>query len=193
MSDKVPKGWKKVKLGDKMEEIFGKLESEFKKNDFSRTCGVIEALLEFLSKEQFLLKNDINERTLTYKLAIYLQKYFSDYDVDCEYNRMMKNEGYIKKALRLPVDGHVEISDTTQKTVYPDIIIHKRGDDRDNFLVIEVKKFVNVRNSNRDFDFQKLKAFTDQLDYSLGLYLEFSENGISDFGLFKNGGKNRRV
>ena len=81
-----------------MKEICKQLELKLKSN-FNRESDFIKALLEFFEKEQFLLQNNINERSLTYKLALYLQNHFLDYDVDCEYNRMMKNNGYIKKAL----------------------------------------------------------------------------------------------
>ncbi|SNR89010.1 hypothetical protein SAMN06265340_1143 [Desulfurobacterium atlanticum] len=172
-----------------MKEIFEQLELKLKNSIFNRASDIIKALLEFLHKEKFLLQNDINERALTHKLALYLQNYFHDYDVDCEYNRMMKNNEYIKKTLNLPADEGIIISDTTQKTVYPDIIIHRRGNNDNNLLVIEVKKSVNVNENERNFDFQKLKAFTEQLRYNLGLYLEFNENGISDFKLFENGEK----
>lgn len=152
-----------------------------------RGIDFTKALSEFICKEQFLLENDINERTLTHKLAEYLQKYFPDYNVDCEYNRMMQNEDYVKKTLKLPTEQTVEISDITQRTVYPDIIIHRRGNNNNNLLVIEVKKSAN--RNNKDFDSWKLEAFTTQLNYRLGLYLEFNENGISDFALYQKGKK----
>ncbi len=56
-------------------------------------------------------------------------------------------------------------------------------------MVIEIKKLEN--NRNRDFDFEKLKAFTSQLKYEFGFYLEFNENSISDFKIFKNGKKQK--
>ena len=51
---------------------------------------------------EFLLEKNLNERTITHKLANYFEKYFSNYDVDCEYNRMEdESEEYITKTLAL--------------------------------------------------------------------------------------------
>ncbi len=155
--------------------------------DFERKNDLIKAIKEFLLREEFILVNDLNERTLSHKLAEYLQKYFSDFNVDCEYNRMKgKNADspFITKTLNLKEED-VKNSDTTGKTVYPDIIIHKRGNNKDNFLVIEVKKKCN--NGNKNFDFEKLEAYTNQLKYKYGIYLEFNKNKISQIKWFKNG------
>lgn len=46
-----------------------------------------KALQEFWEKDICLLGYTANERSITHRLAIYLEKYFSGYDVDCEYNR----------------------------------------------------------------------------------------------------------
>lgn len=40
----------------------------------------------FYEKERYLLENNANERSLTHKLAEYLNLEFQDFDVDCEYN-----------------------------------------------------------------------------------------------------------
>ncbi|MHA1828010.1 MAG: hypothetical protein ACTSX6_05100 [Candidatus Heimdallarchaeaceae archaeon] len=155
--------------------------------EFERKKDLVKAIKEFLLMEEFILGNDLNERTLSHKLAEYLQKHFSDFNVDCEYNRMKgKNADneYITKTLNLK-EEEVNNSDTTGKTVYPDIIIHKRGDNKDNFLVIEIKK--NKNNNNKSFDFNKLKAYTRELEYEFGIYLEFDKDKISQIKWFKNG------
>lgn len=46
-----------------------------------------EALYKFLQNEIYLLRFNVNERSISHKLAIYLEPYFSGWDVDCEYNR----------------------------------------------------------------------------------------------------------
>jgi len=97
-----------------------------------------------LNKESFLLKNNLNERTISFKLAEYLQKeYDGKYTVDCEYNRMSKDdknmdEGYITKKLHLYVEK-IKTNNDKAQTVFPDIIIHKKGINDNNFLVIEIK------------------------------------------------------
>ena len=159
--------------------------------NFYRGEDFIKAINDFILNEWFILKNDLNERTVSHKLAEYFQSYFRDYNVDCEYNRMPRedknwDEEYITKRLFLPIDiEYKKINDTKGKTVYPDVIIHKRGINSENFLAIEFKKKKN--NRDKDFDFKKLKAFTTQLGYKWGVYLEFDEERISDIKWFKDG------
>ncbi len=129
---------------------------------------VEKALLAFFRKDRDLLCLKANERSITHKLAEHLQHQFADLDVDCEYNR----HGYDVK--RLTWGHETTRKDCTHaKTVYPDIIVHKRGCDDINILVIEVKKSDGGDPSR---DMEKLSAFTDpngEYKYKLGLFLEF--------------------
>ncbi len=123
--------------------------------------------------DAFLLENDVNERSVSHKLAEYLQKQFPDWNVDCEYNRMKNqnnDEEYITKKLNLNIEN-IRSDDVHAKTVYPDIIIHKRGTEH-NLLVIEIKRCSN--NSSKEFDSKKLEAFTTE-KYTYGLYIEFNK------------------
>jgi len=61
------------------------------------------------------------ERCLTFRLGYYLQNEFKNYNVDSEYNRHIKN---------------VKVLD--DKNVFPDLIIHKRLNDDNNLLWIEI-------------------------------------------------------
>ncbi len=155
-----------------------------KKENFPRIDDFIKALFDFLKREKFLLEKGVNERSITHKLAEYLQREFQDYYVDCEYNRMLKDEIYITKNLKLEIKD-TKSTDLKQTTVYPDIIIHKRGNNEDNLLVIEVKKEEN--NSSKDYDTNKLKAFTNQLNYKFGFFIEFNNEFVSDFDIYKKG------
>jgi len=87
--------------------------------------------------DSFLLVADTNERAISHRLAIYLQSLFEGLEVDCEYNR----HGMKVKKIELPNDD-INWDDTEAKTVFPDIIIHKRNTDRYNLLVIEIKKIL---------------------------------------------------
>jgi hypothetical protein len=72
--------------------------------------------------------------------------------------------------LRYSKDSGTSPYDLDAKTVFPDIIIHKRGTDQCNLGIIEIKK----SNSNHDYtpDIQKLRSFTgDEYKYQLGLFL----------------------
>lgn len=120
-------------------------------------------LESFYNKHQDLLRRDVNERSMTHKLAEELQKIFRDWEVDCEFNRA---DGDLPKKLFL--DGErISSDDTDAKTVYPDIIIHKRGSNEENIVAIEVKK----DGLNTERDEQKLKGFTADLFYRYGLLI----------------------
>jgi hypothetical protein len=95
---------------------------------------VQSALDKLMQCDSSLLQIDANERSITHRLAMYLQEEFEDWDVDGEYNR----DNHPVKRLRL-TEEFAQTNDTDGKTVFPDIIIHHRRTDQ-NLLVIEVKK-----------------------------------------------------
>lgn len=119
--------------------------------------------------DSFLLEENANERSITHKLAEYLQQEFKDWNVDCEYNRMWNDFEIDKKIIELEEDI-ASVYDTDAKTVFPDIIIHKR-ENKDNLLVIEVKKSNNT--ADKLMDKIKLETFTysDHFKYLFGLNL----------------------
>ncbi|MBP9819269.1 hypothetical protein KBC79_00875 [Candidatus Woesebacteria bacterium] len=136
--------------------------------------NAIEDVLKiFLDEEEFLMREDVNERSITHSLATHLQNsaFFNDWQIDCEYNRLGKrevNKPFVKKILDLPIDNNVSSDDTKAKTVFPDIIVHQRGDEKENFIVLEVKK------TDRSIEFDKIKltAYVQQLKYQLGICVE---------------------
>jgi len=66
----------------------------------------------------------------------------------------------------------------TTDRVLPDIVIHRRGNDKHNLLIIEVKKATNPDLSNCDK--KKLELFTQKFSeggdyqYSFGLFIKFN-------------------
>jgi len=55
---------------------------------------IITALEILYEKDLFLMKEDVNERSISHKLGEYLQILFSEFNVDCEYNRQLdENSG----------------------------------------------------------------------------------------------------
>src|ERR1700743_3834732 len=101
----------------------------------------LSRVLETLAKDdKSLLDSDVNERSMTHQLAVYLTDEFSDYDVDCEYNRMF-NAGVLvrKTSIRIEEMEKVSVGDLNARTAYPDIIVHWREDDKHNLLIIEAK------------------------------------------------------
>lgn len=126
---------------------------------------VNKCILELLHSDCILLENDVSERAITHKLAEYIQQRIPNLNVDCEYNRnvtfgyqepkkitLLRKKTFKQKQSSSTLDNCLEVS------TYPDIIVHRRGTNNDNLLVIEVKK----QNSNVDssHDRAKLKAFT---------------------------------
>lgn len=130
---------------------------------------VRQALELFFSKDHDLLELDVNERSISHKLAEHLQTFFQHYDVDCEYNR----RGRIPKRIRGYREQQARMDDSEGQTVYPDIVVHRRNTGV-NHLVIEIKK----SNSSIDpaWDLKKLRAFTEgdsEYRYDTGLFLVF--------------------
>ena len=127
-------------------------------------CDSIE---ELLTKDTWLLQNDVSERSITHKLAEYLQHRIPHLHVDCEYNRNATAGPHEPKTLlgvrqraRHAYAQARDDDDPTGCSVYPDIIIHRRRTNNENLLVVEVKK--DNRRYGGDLDRQKLAAFTQQ-------------------------------
>jgi len=118
---------------------------------------IISALLDLYRHDYELFDAEANERSITHKLAEYLQRQFPFWHVDCEYNR---RENETKKIGR--------------KRVFPDIIVHKRRT-IDNLLVIEVKKGVG----NYTDDVNKIRRFlsSPKYLYRYGLFLALKNEG----------------
>lgn len=123
---------------------------------------IINAYKSLLKNDSYLLATDVNERSITHKLAEYLQVEFSEYNVDCEYNR----NGLDVKGLESLVKN-IASDNTDVVSVFPDIIIHHRGSN-DNFIVIEAKKSSNKSNDN-----EKLVAYKRDLKYQNAYAVKF--------------------
>lgn len=134
---------------------------------------LIRALNMLVENDVLLLSYNVNERSISHRLAVYLEREFDDWHVDCEYNREMDNP----KRLNLQeIDS--ESTDTFGKTVFPDIIVHRRGE-QNNLLVVEMKK--TTSNIKDDFDFCKLRAFKEQLGYKFTAFVKM-KTSLNDTG-----------
>lgn len=141
---------------------------------------VIAAICMLYRHDRELLDVDANERSVTHKLAEYLQREFPNWNVDCEYNR----RGHATK--RLPLSfGQTDTGATEAVTVFPDIIIHRRTTD-ENLLVIEVKKASGLTDTRDD---EKLRAFTQvpEYRYEYGLFLKLGANDSAEVKLYQRG------
>jgi hypothetical protein len=133
---------------------------------------VVTALREFYAQETFLFEKDLGERTLTHRLAVHLEKQFSGWVVDCDYNRLGE------RTLRLPHGTIVSTDDHLGKSVYPDIVVHQR-EIPNNLLAIEVRKAAN--HQPPEHDRHKLQALTDPhlwFAYWIGVYLVLGKNSV---------------
>lgn len=95
-------------------------------------------------------ENHVGERSIVFRFAHYFQNYlerdysFENFNLDCEYNR---NGESTKELPSFP------------RGTYPDVILHKRGKNTDNILVMEFKTYWN---NNQETDIRKIKEFTDE-------------------------------
>jgi hypothetical protein len=128
--------------------------------------SVDAALARLLERDADLLRLDVHERTITGRLAEYLQASLPEWNVDPEYNRI---RGRVKQ---VELDGEAVI-------VVPDVIAHRR-DSGDNLFVLEAKK---VRDDEADaYDRKKIKALKDQQEYRYAVFLRF-RTGVENPGI----------
>lgn len=137
------------------------------------------AVVGFIQNDVFLLENDVSERALTHRLANYIEAEFSSDGVfvDCEYNRMLGEDGkQVPKEIFTLIENDISSNDPEGKTVFPDIIVHgRRGDNSNNILIVEVKKSTNLTGKNQKQDECKIEAYCDQLNYRYGVFLVISK------------------
>ena len=145
---------------------------------------LVHEAIDDLQNDRLLFHNHASERSITHRLAVYLEKRFDGWNVDCEYNRIEDDKSQYKYLFLDPDDnGHVSVFSLDGSRVFPDIVIHHRGDNGpdDNLLVIEVKVPWSQVNDSRDI--RKLRAFTGHaqssqiVTYQFGLFIRFGGDG----------------
>lgn len=110
---------------------------------------VARALERLIERDSALLERDVNEQTVAHHLARYIHEGFAgEFSVDVEYNRHLNEKKVVLMGERWAV-------------VRPDIVVHERGTDRCNVLVVEVKKF----GAELAHDREKLLALIGQYGY----------------------------
>ena len=97
-------------------------------------------------KRSWSKKTNVSERAIVFRFAHYLQNelFVTNYklfNLDCEYNR---NGDKPKKICALG------------KNAIPDIILHRRGDNSNNILIMEFKGYWN---KDQEDDIKKIEAF----------------------------------
>ena len=121
-----------------------------------------KALGELLSADVDLLERNAAERSIGGRLALHLSVVFPEHNVDVEYDRHELKP----KAVELPP----YCRGGGRKRVIPDIVVHRRGTDNENLLVVELKKETN--RESWDCDRAKLRALREQLKYQAAVFVD---------------------
>lgn len=136
---------------------------------------VEQALQKLYEKDSYLIVNcprgslydcHVSERGIVFRFGIYLQELiastpFSEFNLDVEYNRNM----YEKKLLPSFANG-----------TFPDLIIHKRGSNDHNILILEFKTWWNHDTTD---DERKIAQFIDvngSYRYEIGASIVLNKN-----------------
>ena len=93
------------------------------------------ALKAIYKYDKYLIDIKAHERDIVFRFGIYFQRLlekhdlFKTYNLDVDYNR----------------NGHdpKRTENSSDKGVYPDVILHKRGHNNDNLLILEFKGYWN--------------------------------------------------
>ncbi len=148
---------------------------------------VISALHEFYAKERFLFEKDLGERTLTHRFAVYLERQFSGWAVDCDYDRLGE------RTLKLPHGSIVSTDDHLGKSIYPDVVVHQR-EIPNNLLALEIRKASN--HQSLEHDQHKLRALTDPhvwFAYWIGVLLILARTGVTSSEVYVAGAVDRSL
>jgi hypothetical protein len=125
-----------------------------------------KALQRLRDEDALLLENDLSERCIAARLALHLQPEFPGYKVDGEYNRA----GEIKKRVPLSEECDTRKNREGSPLAVPDVIVHRRGDNVANVLVLELKKTSNPTGWNCDRE--RVRAFREHLHYEFAALIE---------------------
>jgi hypothetical protein len=125
----------------------------------TQVAAAIEALF---MNEAILFEYDASERTIAARLATYLLGVFPSHDVDVAYDR----HGLDRQALGAPAD----CEDRGRSLTVPDIVVHRRGRDDANLLVIELRK--TTSHEPRQCDEAKIRAMKRELGYRYGVLID---------------------
>lgn len=146
---------------------------------------IVASVLRFAESDYKLLVSDANEDSISAKIAQQMEVEFPEWDVDTQYNRfgigiktklikMSKAKFLEYKQRGVTPNFQISIDELYRNPesapVFPDIIVHKRNEELNNHLIIEVKKRNNPELFN-GWDEWKIKFFMSTLDYSYGAHL----------------------
>ncbi|WP_141502175.1 hypothetical protein [Paenibacillus luteus] len=143
----------------------------------NRLTNALRRLYHF---DKEIIANHSNERSICHRLAVHLGVVFYEWDVDVEYNRNLGD----RKTFSLDImsmlnDISKEDLLTGRRSVYPDIIVHKRGTNQ-NLIAIEVKKSTSSQRLDA-FDQEKIKGYVleESLQYQFGAFIKLGETKVN--------------
>ena len=142
---------------------------------------VVTALEEFYARETFLLERDLGERTLTHRLAVYIEKQFRDG------KSIAITTGSANGRCGCRRGSIVSTDDDIGKSVYPDIVVHQR-EIPNNLLAIEVRKAAN--HQPPEHDQHKLRGLTDPhlwFAYRIGVYPDAGKKRVTVSDVYVGG------
>src|SRR5882757_2071836 len=142
---------------------------------------VVKAIEEFYAREAVLFDKDLGERTLTHRLAVAIEKQFEGFEVDCDYNRLGE------RLLKLPHGTIVSTDDELGKSIFPDIVVHRRAVP-ENLLAVEVRKAIN--HQPVEHDHHKLRGLTDPhlwFAYRIGVFLILDRKQVKSSNVYLGG------
>lgn len=150
------------------------------------------AIDNLMVSERDILVRGLGERIITNRLADYLRLQFPEYNVDSEYNGDVDKPND-RKALQIAKKRLIEIgykpNQNNHYKIVPDIIVHERGTNSNNLIVLEVKKDVS-RYNDKIYDLIKLEHLT--IDYS-GNYYNYKLGVAIIFGTMTNAGNVSKI
>jgi hypothetical protein len=148
-------------------------------NDWSVVEPRISSALEQVIAYDFqLLEDRAGERSVAHRLAVYLEREFPGWHVDCEFNRQGETGDRGPKCVS-PSLPHLPESRAGQGTadVTPDIIVHQRRSPR-NLLAVEVKPSDSADLAR---DREKLRRYLTEphLRYAFAILVIYRNGGPS--------------
>ena len=157
----------------------------YMEEDIKLAKAILEAFSKLYTNDRYLISSrpkkynetiginhHVGERAIVFRFAYYLQKFldeqglYPEYNLDCEYNRN---------------GDKPKIIYSLGKNVYPDLIIHRRGNNDNNLLVMEFKTYWNVEQEN---DIKKISAFLENneinsYNYKYGIAVLIKRNNVN--------------
>lgn len=136
------------------------------------------ALDDLYKNDAYLFKIDSSEGSMIFHFGRYLINHlekntlFDKCNVDCEYNRVPIYGKIVKKTYKEVYE------DNEAHKILPDIILHERGNNNNNILVMEFKKYSNYSSKGIQHDYSKLETLTNQklnYKYQLGLFVKLGK------------------